>query len=80
MTLIDLKVKNFSTRQSNDYLSSSEKQHRIPGILYLLLGEKGVGDVNWSLRFTVPNPVARSNNLKIYIHLLANVGRTPVFA
>ena len=64
MTLIDLKVKNFSTRQSNDYLSSSEKQWKIPGMLFLLLREKGVGDVNWSLRFTLPNPVVRSNSLK----------------
>lgn len=41
-----------------------------------------MGDVNWSLGFTLPNPVVRSNDLKIYIyiHLLTNVGRTPVFA
>ena len=27
-----------------------------------------MGDVNWSLGFTLPNPVVRSNDLKIYIY------------
>lgn len=28
-----------------------------------------MGDVNWSLGFTLPNPVVRSNDLKIYIYI-----------